>query len=249
MSINALGFIEVVGLATAIEASDAMLKSANVRLLTQQILDPALVSVVIEGDLAACRAAVNAGVAAAERIGTVVSQLVIGRPTDDCEYMVTQLLRQSKGGLWQQLTQVPASIAPVAQPAPVIATPVVTQVPPEPKTAPVALATQHIIETVVQVETQTTTITEPSEALIELDQKWVEASDSVLEQPAASQVEEETNQHILTSLQSAKNGLLQTELQKKFPHVHDLKKRLDQLLSNGSVHKKKQRYVVTHRPV
>jgi len=91
-TIHALGFVEVYGLATGIEAADAMLKSAQVRLLRQYEVHPGLITLTIEGDLAACRAAVSAGVAAASRIGTVISSNVMGRPDEDTETMVLDLI-------------------------------------------------------------------------------------------------------------------------------------------------------------
>ena len=88
MKINALGFIEVWGLVAGIEAADAMLKTADVRLLAVHKVDPALITVEVEGDLAACREAVNAGREAAIRIGQVIATHVIGRPDVDTEKMV-----------------------------------------------------------------------------------------------------------------------------------------------------------------
>lgn len=112
--INAFGYIEVIGFVTAIEAADAMVKSANVRIYTEQGVDPAMITVIVEGDLAACRAAVNAGVAAAERIGKVLSHLVHGRPSDDCAHLVTHLLKQSKDSNWQINTLTPKPKKPDA---------------------------------------------------------------------------------------------------------------------------------------
>ena len=86
--IDALGFIEVYGLVAGIEAADAMLKSAQVRLLRQHEVRPGLITLVVEGDLAACRAAVSAGAAAASRVGSVISENVIGRPDADTETLV-----------------------------------------------------------------------------------------------------------------------------------------------------------------
>ena len=63
--INALGLLEVDGMDAAIDAADAMLKAANVRLLSHEVLDPGRLTLVVEGDLAACRAALDAGCAAA----------------------------------------------------------------------------------------------------------------------------------------------------------------------------------------
>ena len=70
--INALGLLEVEGMVAAIDAADAMLKAANVRLLSHEVLDPGRLTLVVEGDLAACRAALDAGSAAARRTGCVI---------------------------------------------------------------------------------------------------------------------------------------------------------------------------------
>ena len=91
-NINALGFIEVRGLTAGIEAADAMLKSAQVRLLRQYGIFPGLITLTVEGDLAACRAAVDAGVAAASRIGVVIASNIIARPDEDTETMVLDLI-------------------------------------------------------------------------------------------------------------------------------------------------------------
>lgn len=79
----AYGFLEVRGLGTGIEVADAMLKSAHVRLVAPLRTDPALITLVVEGDIGACRAAVDAGKLVAERIGEVISEKVIGRPEPD----------------------------------------------------------------------------------------------------------------------------------------------------------------------
>lgn len=80
---HALGIVETRGLVAAIEAADAMLKAARVRLVRVEKTVPALMSVQILGETAAVRAAVDAGKLAAERVGTVVSVHVIPRPADD----------------------------------------------------------------------------------------------------------------------------------------------------------------------
>jgi ethanolamine utilization protein EutK len=97
-SINALGFVEVYGLVAGIEAADAMLKSARVRLLRQYEVQPGLITLLVEGDLGACRAAVAAGVAAASRIGTVIAGHVIGRPDEDTETLVEDLIPRPPAG-------------------------------------------------------------------------------------------------------------------------------------------------------
>lgn len=87
--IDSLGLLEVYGLVSGIDAADAMLKSANVRILNYEMVIPGMVTLVVEGDLAACRAAVDAGIAAASRTGKVVGHKVIGRPDSDTEWLVT----------------------------------------------------------------------------------------------------------------------------------------------------------------
>ncbi len=89
--INALGLLEVSGLAAGIEATDAMLKSASVRMLNHEIMTPGMVTLVVEGDLAACRAALDAGAAAASRTGRVISRQTMGRPDKDTQWLVTHL--------------------------------------------------------------------------------------------------------------------------------------------------------------
>ncbi len=77
---GALGLLETVGLVAAIEAADAMLKTAEVRLVRQQRTNPALITHVVTGDTAAVQAAVDAGAMAAERVGKVAARLVIPSP-------------------------------------------------------------------------------------------------------------------------------------------------------------------------
>ena len=77
---GALGFVETVGLVAAIEAADAMVKAANVRLVQQTRTVPGLITHFVVGDTGAVRAAVAAGAAAAARVGTVAGSHVIPRP-------------------------------------------------------------------------------------------------------------------------------------------------------------------------
>ncbi|GGP22504.1 BMC domain-containing protein [Silvimonas iriomotensis] len=115
--INALGLLEVRGLATALEAADAMLKSANVRLLRQWQTDPGMISLIVEGDLAACRAALDAGTAAAARLGEVVSRQDIGRPDPDTERLIMQLLAPPPATPAPPVAPLAPAVAP-AVPAP-----------------------------------------------------------------------------------------------------------------------------------
>jgi microcompartment protein CcmL/EutN len=83
--LDAIGMIETKGLVGAIEAVDAMVKAANVRLIGQKISGGALVTVMIQGDVGAVKAAVDAGTAAANAIGSVISTHVIARPDDELD--------------------------------------------------------------------------------------------------------------------------------------------------------------------
>ena len=80
---EALGLIETKGLVALIEASDAMLKSANVTLIGWQKIGSGLVTAMVVGDVAAVKAAVDAGAAAASRVGEVVGVQVLPRPHED----------------------------------------------------------------------------------------------------------------------------------------------------------------------
>ena len=86
----ALGLIETRGLVGSIEAADVMLKTANVRLLGKEIVRDGLVTVQIIGEVAAVKAAVEAGAIAAGRVGELVSQHVIPRPVDDIEAILAR---------------------------------------------------------------------------------------------------------------------------------------------------------------
>lgn len=87
---ESLGFVETMGLVAAIEAADAMVKAARVRVKTVGNADGGLLSVICEGDLASCKAAVDAGKTAAERVGEFVRSNVIPRPDGDTEHLVTE---------------------------------------------------------------------------------------------------------------------------------------------------------------
>lgn len=80
---EALGLIETVGLIAATEAADAMVKAANVRIVTRQQPGRGLIAVLVRGDVGAVKAAVEAGAAAARPLGRVVSAHVIARPHED----------------------------------------------------------------------------------------------------------------------------------------------------------------------
>jgi ethanolamine utilization protein EutM len=82
-NLEALGMIETKGLTALVEASDAMLKSANVTLIGWQKIGSGLVTALVVGDVAAVKAAIDAGASAAKRVGEVVGIQVIPRPHED----------------------------------------------------------------------------------------------------------------------------------------------------------------------
>lgn len=82
---KALGMIETKGLVAAIEAADAMVKAANVSLQCKEHVGGGLVTVMVRGDVGAVKAATDAGAAAAERVGTLISVHVIPRPHGEVE--------------------------------------------------------------------------------------------------------------------------------------------------------------------
>ena len=82
---DALGLIETKGLTGLIEASDAMVKAARVELVAYEQIGGGYVTAMVRGDVAACKAATDAGAAAAERVGELVSVHVIPRPHSDLE--------------------------------------------------------------------------------------------------------------------------------------------------------------------
>lgn len=82
---NALGLIETRGLVGAIEAADAMVKAANVTLVKKEKVGGGLVTVMVRGDVGAVKAATDAGAAAAERIGELISVHVIPRPHQEVD--------------------------------------------------------------------------------------------------------------------------------------------------------------------
>ncbi len=88
---EALGMIETKGLVGAIEAADAMVKSANVTLIGYEKIGSGLVTVMVRGDVGAVKAATDAGAAAAQKVGEIVSVHVIPRPHTDTEKILPKL--------------------------------------------------------------------------------------------------------------------------------------------------------------
>lgn len=85
---DALGMVETKGLVGCIEAADAMCKAANVTLVGMEKIGSGLVTVMVRGDVGAVKAAIDAGSAAADKVGEVVSIHVIPRPHNDTEKLL-----------------------------------------------------------------------------------------------------------------------------------------------------------------
>ena len=85
MPFEALGMIETKGFIGAVEAADAMVKTANVVLIGKEYIGAGYVTVMVRGDVGAVKAATDAGAAAARRVGELVSVHVIPRPHTEVE--------------------------------------------------------------------------------------------------------------------------------------------------------------------
>lgn len=94
----ALGMVETKGVVGAIEAADAMVKAANVTMIGKVKVGGALVTVMVRGDVGAVKASVDAGAAAAERVGQLVSCHVIPRPHPELEAILPVLPRVEDKG-------------------------------------------------------------------------------------------------------------------------------------------------------
>lgn len=92
----ALGMVETKGVVSAIEAGDAMVKAANVTMIGKVKVGGSLVTVMVRGDVGAVKAAVDAGAAAAERVGELISCHVIPRPHPDLEEILPSLPVEEK---------------------------------------------------------------------------------------------------------------------------------------------------------
>ena len=88
ISLDALGMIETKGLIGSIEAADAMVKAARVELIGKETIGGGYVTVLVRGDVGAVKAATEAGAAAAQRVGELVSAHVIPRPHADVELLL-----------------------------------------------------------------------------------------------------------------------------------------------------------------
>jgi ethanolamine utilization protein EutM len=115
---RALGLIETRGLIGSIEAADAMLKSADVTLIKQEKVDAALVTVLVQGDVSAVQAAVDAGKEAAKRVGELVSALVIPHPDEEIGNVLFKDNKKSEGNTETKESQPKGKRDPKKKPEP-----------------------------------------------------------------------------------------------------------------------------------
>lgn len=94
--LDALGMVETKGLIGSIEAADAMVKAANVYLIGKEYVGGGLVTVMVRGDVGAVKAATDAGAAAAQRVGELVSVHVIPRPHAEVEEILPTIAEAKK---------------------------------------------------------------------------------------------------------------------------------------------------------
>lgn len=95
---EAMGMIETRGLVAGIESADAMLKAANVRLVSKGYAGGGMVAITVKGDVGAVKSAVDAGAASAKRVGEVVSIHIIPRPHEDVDKVVSgKMVRSGRG--------------------------------------------------------------------------------------------------------------------------------------------------------
>lgn len=95
---NALGMIETKGFAAMVEASDAMVKAAKVELVGFEKIGGGYVTAIVRGDVAAVRAAVDAGIQAAQKVGEIVSTHIIPRPHQNVDSALPLGMNQTKKG-------------------------------------------------------------------------------------------------------------------------------------------------------
>ncbi len=93
MESEAIGMIETKGLVGAIEAADSMVKAANVKLVSKEYAGSGLVTITVKGDVGAVKAAIEAGSAAAKRVGEVVCIHIIPRPHSEVDKIKNNIWR------------------------------------------------------------------------------------------------------------------------------------------------------------
>ena len=117
---DAIGMVETKGLVASIEAADAMLKAAQVELVRKDHVGGGLVTIIVTGEVGAVQASVDAGGAAAGRVGTLVSVHVIPRPDEQVQTMLSGagFVMTKKDRIGDMTPRVPAAARPVLEKTP-----------------------------------------------------------------------------------------------------------------------------------
>jgi ethanolamine utilization protein EutM len=98
VEMKALGMIETKGFVAMVEASDAMVKAAKVELIGFEKIGGGYVTTIVRGDVASVRAAVEAGLQAAEKVGEIISSHIIPRPHENVDSALPLGSKQTKKG-------------------------------------------------------------------------------------------------------------------------------------------------------
>jgi len=115
MNGEAIGLIETRGLVGSVEAADAMVKAANVKLVSKEYAGGGLAAVIVSGDVGAVKASVDAGAAAAKRVGEVVSVHIIPRPHSELDKILSgRLVRSGRGTIPKLRTPKPKPKSPTS---------------------------------------------------------------------------------------------------------------------------------------
>ncbi len=108
MNGEAIGLIETRGLIGATEAADAMVKAANVKLISKAYVGSGYAAVIVSGDVGAVKAAVDSGSAAAKRVGEIISVHIIPRPHEELQKLISgKMVRSGRGTVPKERTPKP----------------------------------------------------------------------------------------------------------------------------------------------
>jgi len=183
----ALGLIETKGLVGAIEAADAMAKAANVRIVGREKVVPALITIKIVGDVAAVHAAVEAGAAAAQRVGQLVSKHVIAQPDEQMAALFPEIMESATPATKPEekvevAEQKPEPVVVAEEIPELVFEEIIEEVVPEPVVAEPEI-TEEVIESEVPEQVEDEPVPDDSIA----DEQPQEESQEVVEESAAEQ--------------------------------------------------------------
>lgn len=207
----ALGLIETKGLIGAIEAADAMLKAANVKLVNKEKITAAMVTVEVTGEVAAVQAAIDAGAEAAKRVGQLLSVHIIPRPDDQLDEIVPSIevldkVEKPKKKSENKISEKKEITEPVAEPVEVTevsSNPVVDEI-----ISDITIKDENIVNEEVVQEIQEQAIqNEESELEAENSSENFEESVDNIEEPSVNILEDER----VETIESTEANIVQTD--------------------------------------